>query len=398
MSSKVINLIFIGNILYPTGMAGTKRIQHFIDHLSQYAEISIKLLLLRQGGRKILAPGLKGTHQGVAYQTIGNDLRPGFGFLFKFLKYCWQGFRFLKSNFQIARKNVLYVYGYPNIENILFILYAKLSGYKIIFDIVEDNSTFEYFQHRLAEVKNQSSLWLQKWIWRLANQIIVISNHLFQKFATQNKKKCLLTLLPITIQLEKFKNQVNGFYEPMKIFYGGTFAVKDGVETLISAFEQVAAKFPEVLLYLSGMGVSARINLIKSKIENSAFRNRIQYLGYLNDDAYYQFLKSCHIFSAIRVDSQFAQAGFPFKLGEYLATGRPVLVSNIGEISTYLTDKKNAIFVNPDSIDSIVAGIEYLIKNPVHSSEIGHAGKKVAFQNFDVQVVGQKLYKILQTI
>ncbi len=398
MSIKPINLIFTGNILYPSGMAGTKRIQNFIDYLTKYYEIHIKLLLLRQGGRKIPLHELKGTHQGVAFQTIGNDLRPGFSFFFKFIKYCWEGFRFLKLNFQVARKNVLYVYGYPNIENILFILYAKLSGYKIIFDIVEDNSTFEYFHHQLAEIKNQSSLWLQKWIWRLANHIIVISNHLFTKFFAQNKKKCPLTLLPITIQTEKFENQVNGFHEPVKIFYGGTFNVKDGVENLINAFEQIAFKYPETLLYLSGMGVSARINLIKAKIENSVCHDRIQYLGYLNDDAYYQFLKSSHILSAIRVDSQFARAGFPFKLGEYLATGKPVLVSNIGEIPNYLSDKKNAIFVDPGSVDSIAAGIEYLIKNPVHSSEIGKSGKIVAFQNFDVQVVGQKLYQILQSV
>ena len=44
-----------------------------------------------------------------------------------------------------------------------------------------------------------------------------------------------------------------------------------------------------------------------------------------------------------------AEGGFPTKLGEYLATGNTVVVTNVGEIGEFLHDKVNAFVSDPDS-------------------------------------------------
>ena len=43
-----------------------------------------------------------------------------------------------------------------------------------------------------------------------------------------------------------------------------------------------------------------------------------------------------------RPDNIQAKGGFPTKLGEYLATGNPVVVTKVGEIPNYLIDGVNA--------------------------------------------------------
>ena len=49
-----------------------------------------------------------------------------------------------------------------------------------------------------------------------------------------------------------------------------------------------------------------------------------------------------------RPDSRQARGGFPTKLGEYLATGKPVCVTKVGEITVYLEDNVSAFLAEPE--------------------------------------------------
>lgn len=396
MSNQHINLIFWGSIPYSSEMASARRIHYFIEYLSKYPDIHIQWLYLQPRGRKISAVR-KRINQRIIAQTIGSNYRPDLSNIFKFFKYYFQGSHFLKSNYLPGRKNILYIHRCPGHEDLLLILYAKLIGYKIIFDIDDNFYALVDFRNSFSSGMNPSGWQPQKRIQYLANHIIVISTSLFQQFSKQKLNHRRLTLLPVTIQADKFRWQSNGFYEPVKIFYNGTFLEADGIENLLKAFERIAVRYPESMIYLSGMGVSKRVDWIISQIDISPFRQRIQYLGYLNENVYHQYLKNCDIIYAVQGDASNA-VSFPTKLAEYLATGKSVLAPRSGEIPNYLADKKNAIFVNPDAIDSVEAGIEYLLKNREHARKIGLAGRQTALQNFDIQAVGQKFYKILQTV
>jgi len=380
-------------------MAGARRIHHFIEYLSKYPDIHIQWLHIQPRERKISA-SRKRINQRLVAQTIGSNHQSGLGNILKYFKYFCRGIHFLKSSYLPGQKNILYIHRYPDRENLILILSAKLIGYKIIFDIDDNFYAVIDCQNSFSSSNsmNQFVLRSQKWIQHLANHIIVISTSLFKKFSKQKQKNWLLTLLPVTLQADKFQWQLHRPYEPVKIFYNGNFLDSDGIENLLKAFERIAGRFPESMLYLSGMGVSKRIAWIKSHIDDSPFHGRIQYLGYLKENSIYQFLKSCDIIYAVQGNSSGNAIGFPAKLAEYLATGKSVLTPSSGEILKYLADKKNVIFVNPGEIDSIATGIEYLLKNRDLAVKIGLAGQRVALQNFDLQVVGQKFYKILQTV
>ncbi len=397
MSNQHINLIFLSNISYSSEIAVARRIHHFIEYLSKYPDIHIQWLYLPPQRQRISA-ARKRINQRIFSQTIERNHLPGYGNIFKFFKYYFQGVRFLKSNYLPGQKNILYIHRYPDHENLFLILSAKLIGYKIIFDIDDNFYADIDFQNSFFNATNQFVLRPQKWLQHLANHIIVSSTSFFKKFSGQNLKNQKVTVLPVTIQADKFQWQLHGFYEPVKIFYNGNFLESDRIENLINAFEQIAGRYPESMLYLSGMGVSKRIDWIKSHINDSPFHRRIQYLGYLTENSIYQFLKSCDMIYAVQGNYSGNTIGFPAKLAEYLATGKSVLAPRSAEIPKYLADKKNVIFVNPGNIDSISAGIEYLLKNRDLAVKIGLAGQRVALQNFDIQVVGQKFYKILQIV
>jgi glycosyltransferase involved in cell wall biosynthesis len=61
-----------------------------------------------------------------------------------------------------------------------------------------------------------------------------------------------------------------------------------------------------------------------------------------------------------RVGSGYANAGFPFKLGEFLATGNPVITTNVSDVSVYLENYKDCIIVTPEKINEVAASIRIL--------------------------------------
>ncbi len=96
-----------------------------------------------------------------------------------------------------------------------------------------------------------------------------------------------------------------------------------------------------------------------------------------------------------RPDSKQAQGGFPTKLGEYLATGKPVCVTRVGEIPEYLEDGKSVFMAKPGDTDSFAYAMERALSNPVLAKEVGKNGRKVAEKYFNMEKQAEKLYNFL---
>ncbi len=61
-----------------------------------------------------------------------------------------------------------------------------------------------------------------------------------------------------------------------------------------------------------------------------------------------------------RKESGFANAGFPFKLGEYLATGNPVICTKVSDVEYYL-DNEDVYLIDPGCPDQISASLERIM-------------------------------------
>lgn len=75
----------------------------------------------------------------------------------------------------------------------------------------------------------------------------------------------------------------------------------------------------------------------------------------------------------------------PTKLGEYLVSGRPVVVSDIGEVGLLLTDQVSAILCPVGSVDAMVEALCDIESRPRWASSIGTEGRSVARRNLDFQ-------------
>lgn len=390
-----INVIFMAHFNYPHGMAATNVVQNYIEYIHDSPGFDVQVLVLRQERVKLADSELSGEYKGVRYMTIGNDIRPGAGVLIKGPKFFLDGIVYLKKSYRKNHKNIIYVYGNLNTDNFLMILYAKMAGYKVVFYIVEDVEHQSSAPDFFARLRSLSARIFCGLMWMFTDAAMVVSTRLLEKMKTVSKGRFPVAINPITVDFRHFDSIERAVHEEVRIFYAGTFNEKDGVKYLIAGFEDVCKRNDNVNLILTGKGGAKDMEEILERIASSDFRQRIFYKGYLPEDEYYSELYNSDILCMTRTSSAFANAGFPYKLGEYLATGIPVIATDVSDIGLYLEDKTSAVIIEPDSPQAVAEAIEYLIADRVRAEKIGARGKEVARQKFDVRVAGQKFKKML---
>lgn len=380
---KKINFILLSINAYASypgrDMAGAMRVKNLFDPLLKNDNISIsnlimldKLEMQHDGHTQSVMPNVNCIS--IGYKSLINPSS-----IFKFLN---RGIRFINANHQKSSDNIIYNYQYPDIRNILLLLYAKYKGYKIIFDIVEDKK-HDVFYTKADRMRIKLSLFFFRLIPYYADGVFVISNKLMEEINKISKNKIPVSLLPISVNftlIDMYKG-VKESDGTIKIFYGGSFAQKDGLEYLLEAIEELAKKKYRFKLVLTGKGQPEDMERVFGKIRDKSL---VDYKGYVSTEDYFKLLNSADICCMTRNDSAFANAGFPFKMGEFLAAGKVIVASRVGDVDKYVKHKESAYLVSPANAAEILSGLIYCMDNlEVLTQTMGKKAREVALQYFD---------------
>ncbi len=374
------------------GMAGSTRVRNLFQPLVGKEMLRANNLIYETDNK--VSIGKEGRLNDIGFRIVGFRL----GNPFSIFSFWIKGNAFLRKSRLAGAKNIIYNYNYPDLKNIVFLMYGRMLGYKIVFDIIEDNR-FEAHVGFVNKVRIKTSLVLFKLSRYFTKAYVAISDHLYKRAEENAKGKIPVHLIPITVNLDYFTmngRPVNG--NDLKVFYGGSFAPKDGLAYLLEAFEEVSRKNHSIKLILTGLGHPADVEKIKAKIAASSAKDRILFKGFLATDEYYALLNSCDIFCMTRVNSKFANAGFPFKLGEFLASGKGVIATKVGDVPRYLHNEQNALLIEPDSVADIVKALSAFIDDPGKINVLGAAARKTAEANFDSEKVSRELLSIFNSI
>ena len=220
-SNSKTNFIFIGES-YLGGMAGSKRIQNIINGLLKQKEVSISNLII-ENPNDSKSEIINGVKNSVIFHKIRYKLTNPFTFIFYFIK----GFNFILKMKKVKNLNVIYCYDSPTIFVLPFLLFAKIIGFKVLIDLVEDYNLLNKSNFNLTQkLKLKIYAFLEKKIFSYADGVICISKYLIEKFTRENAK---LLYIPINVNFELFKNQIRINNDKIQLFYGGSFGEKDGL-------------------------------------------------------------------------------------------------------------------------------------------------------------------------
>lgn len=381
MESKEINLLVFARD-YPVGMAGTKRIQHFLEYL-MLRDVNIKVISFRS---KTEQPAIKGVHKSIPYFNIGLGIDMKLSQMHRIIAYYFKGFRAISEFRKAGCSNILYNSGGINIENFLFILWSRILSYRLILAIEED---YSFFKDNIKAISKFKCWTIRRFDFlncRWADKIVAISTYLKEKY--DRLKGSGVVLIPITANLNIGQNR-NSINSPLRVIYAGTFADKDGVDDIINGFLEFNKTFRDARLILTGKSAQQQIYVNRYKDENN-----IHFAGFVEDMEFYSLLRDADVLCMCRTESGFANAGFPFKLGEYLATGNPVICTRVSDVEQYL-DENDAFLIEPGSPEQISEALCRIAADPESARKRGLNGLEKCRRFFSPEANGKLLYDVL---
>lgn len=207
--------------------------------------------------------------------------------------------------------------------------------------------------------------------------LIVLSHFLKEKYLNAGLNQNKILIQPNFVEFRSFENIKSITHSgTIRIGYCGTPTQKDGIADLLTAFQIIQSKYSDTELLIIGDSPS-NTSLIPELFEKSmrlGIDKKVIFTGLVDSREIPQLLHSCNILVLARPSGLFAEAGFPTKLGEYMACKKPVVITKVGDIPLYLKDGESAMLAEPDNPSSVADKICFLIENPDKANLIGKNG------------------------
>ena len=226
------------------------------------------------------------------------------------------------------------------------------------------------------------------------NKLFVISQSLkdyYSSIGVQN-----IYIINMFVDTSRFDKLIRNTTEKY-IGYCGTVSIfKDGVDHLINAFSLFEKNHPDYKLYLFGGFENDYVKkTLVQLVSKLGISDKVVFTGYVSSEEMPQKLFDAEILALARPDNKQSQYGFPTKLGEYLATGNPVVITSVGEIPLFLKDGENAFLVKPDDYKIFSEKLHWVATHIEHARSIAQKGKELTMSEFSSVVQTKKMIEAI---
>jgi glycosyltransferase involved in cell wall biosynthesis len=186
-------------------------------------------------------------------------------------------------------------------------------------------------------------------------KVVVVYNAIEERFAVTPSDEA--------IERVRERYQLNHPF----VLYVGNIKPHKNLVRLIEAFADLRGRgFDELKLLIIGDEIS-KLPALRRAVHSHKLHKHVRFLGYLEGQtlAILYRLASVFVFPSL-------YEGFGLPPIEAMASGTPVVTSNVSSMPEVTGDA--AVLVDPYSVESIMEGIERVLKDPVLSAELREKG------------------------
>jgi 1,4-alpha-glucan branching enzyme len=169
--------------------------------------------------------------------------------------------------------------------------------------------------------------------------------------------------------------------EPAILSVGRLYARK-GLFTLIESIPAVVKRFPHTKFIISGKGQSNEMAKLVAHAERLGVRGNMIFTGYYPDKKLPKLFQAADVFAF----STFYEH-HPFAVLEAMATGLPVVTTNVGGIPETITDGKNGFMCQPFNAKQFSSRILYLLEHPAAAEEMANLARKTMVEQYAWNIV-----------
>lgn len=257
-----------------------------------------------------------------------------------------------------------------------FLNLAKFLNKKVIFHI--HGAEFKKFYEESNErTKNNISNALSK-----ADRVIALSNewkHYFKKISKNSKVEVIYN--PVN-EMDFEKSKLDG----KKILFMGRMGQRKGVYDLLDVVSELASEHKDLELYLGGDG---EIDKVKKIVNDMNLYKHVKVLGWISGNEKKELFKK----SSIYVLPSYNE-GLPVSILEAMASGLPIVSTNIAGIPEEVEHNVNGYLIEPGDKKSLKMYISKLLVEENLRNTMGKTSIEKVKNDFDNKIIEKKILRL----
>lgn len=256
----------------------------------------------------------------------------------------------------------------------------------------------------------QLSEQIEKLNLQASDLIVVVSTASRDELVSRGIDPSRILVNPNGVDVETFRPNIDqrplrerlGLLGCRVIGFIGTFGPWHGTEELVLAFADLLQRFPRkyknVNLLLIGDG--ARRHFAENLARELGVEDRCIFTGLVQQFDAAEYLACCDILVAPHVPNTDGTSffGSPTKLFEYMAMGRPIVASRLGQIAEVLRHGETAWLVEPGNPHSLAAGFARLLDDGLLCKTLGESARAEAVSKHTWSVHAANIVRSLQEV
>ena len=258
--------------------------------------------------------------------------------------------------------------------------------------------------HRLAEydILRFPTWALERLVYLHADKIVVISESLrsyMEKIGVRQKN---VVLLPPAVNTHLFDPSVSGreFREELEVspdnqilLFSGWLYGFCGLDLIMSFMDQLLREFPGVRLVICGDGpLLSKLSSLRKKF---GLEDQVSILGRRNYSEMPRIVAAADICINPYLPAVESNFAFPSKIAEYMASGKPVVASDLPGTRSLLGKNSGVILAEPSRF---AATLKSLLSDVGRRIDLGRAARRYCETNFSLESVTDRFETVLEDV
>jgi len=393
---NIPHIIFLGQNGFPSGLAEIQKLRLLaksLVHVGCKVTIINRIWMLWRCPEDF-EPKVNGIYDGINYIfACGTPYRPktffkrNFRRLYAYLREFYIVYRFYRySSVDGAFVSVNLFW-----DVIRYRLISKLFAFPIVINIMEQRSAIVFSNNPFKRF----DAWLfDRFVYHFVDGVITISEHLTSNVQRLAPNKPHLKV-PILVDTSRYEGLKKYGKEKYILFCGGLVYLNI-IQFILNSFELCSSE--NIFLYLVVNGPQSLMNELHRLISKNKKKEYIKVFSQLSDEELSKlYVNSEALLIPLKPTVQ-DKARFPHKIGEYCASGRPIVTTNYGEIRSYFSHKDTAFIAEEYDEVKYAKAIDEALSDPVLADKVGLNGKELCRREFDYLLYGEKIKEFIVSL
>ncbi len=248
--------------------------------------------------------------------------------------------------------------------------------------------------------------WLERWLARRAGAVTVASRALAEQmrgfglpderiFYLPNGPDPRLREGPLAGADSSQARSGLGVGEAPLIIYVGQIPQYNDLDLLIQALPAVIEAVPDARLLVVGTGDG--LPALQAQVTRAGLTERVTFTGWVEPERAAPYLAAADVAVAPYRDTLINRAKCAAKIIYYMALGKGIVTSRVGENMAYLDEGRAGLLTEPGDPADLAAGLVSLLRDQEWAAELGRRARARLWQQFDWRTQAVQIERAYQT-